>query len=214
MLDIKQKLNINPIVVKVQIRFLPDYEPPISVVSELYDLLKSYFQNDSIVLKSNDFSHTKIKKDLSTKHFTSFNFESKDIHFASTLCQLKFPNDLQISCVVNHVSNGIITNYISKITYNKSKALCFEITDLSAKNLRKLFPDKPNLYDKKDFFSENISNLNPDNLSSNIYASKKEFYKKELHIEVPDEWKIRSNKITFNNTAQQQNVEHSMWSSS
>lgn len=179
MLNTTQNLGINPIVAKLQIRFLPEFEPPMSVTDELYNLLKSYFVNDSIVLKSEDFSQNKITNDLSKAHYVAFNFESKDNTFASKLCQLKFPNELQISCAVNHISDDSITTYISKITHNMSKSLCFETQSLTAEKLRKLFPDKPNLYDKNDFFSQHNSDFDFDELSSKIYPSEQEFYKNE-----------------------------------
>ena len=179
MLNTTQNLGINPIVAKLQIRFLPEFEPPMSATNELYNLLKLYFVNDSIVLKSEDFSQNKITNNLSKSHYVTFNFESKDNTFASKLCQLKFPNELQISCAVNHISDDSITTYTLKITHNMSKSLCFETQSLTAEKLRKLFPDKPNLYDKNDFFSQHNSDFDFDELSSKIYPSEQEFYKNE-----------------------------------
>ena len=60
-----------------------------------------------------------------------------------------------------------------------SKSLCFETQSLTAEKLRKLFPDKPNLYDKNDFFSQHNSDFDFDELSSKIYPSEQEFYKNE-----------------------------------
>ena len=179
MLNTTQNLGINPIVAKLQIRFLPEFEPPMSVTNELYNLLKSYFNNESIILTSKEFSQNKIKNELSKNHYIAFNFESKDNTFISKLCQIKFPNELQISCAINHISDDSITTYISKITQNTSKSLCFEIQSLTAEKLRKLFPNKPDLYDKNDFFSQNNSDFDFDELSSKIYPSKHEFYKHE-----------------------------------
>lgn len=179
MLNTTHNLGINPIVAKLQIRFLPEFEPPMNVTTELYNLLKLYFANDSIILKSEDFSQNKIKNDLSKNHYTAFDFESKDNMFASKLCQLKFPNKLRISCAVNHISDDSITTYISKISQNISKSLCFETQSLTAKKLRNLFPNKPDLYDKNDFFSQTNTDFDFDELSSKIYPSKQEFYKHE-----------------------------------
>ena len=179
MLNTTQNLGINPIVAKLQIRFLPEFEPPMSVTNELYNLLKSYFNNESIILTSKEFSQNKIKNELSKNHYIAFNFESKDNTFISKLCQIKFPNELQISCAINHISDDSITTYISKITQNTSKSLCFETQSLTAEKLRKLFPNKPDLYDKNDFFSQNNSDFDFDELSSKIYPSKHEFYKHE-----------------------------------
>ena len=179
MLNTTQNLGINPIVAKLQIRFLPEFEPPMSVTNELYNLLKSYFNNESIILTSKEFSQNKIKNELSKNHYIAFNFESKDNTFISKLCQIKSPNELQISCAINHISDDSITTYISKITQNTSKSLCFEIQSLTAEKLRKLFPNKPDLYDKNDFFSQNNSDFDFDELSSKIYPSKHEFYKHE-----------------------------------
>lgn len=191
MLNTTHNLGINPIVAKFQIRFLPEFETPLSVTNELYNLLKSYFDNDSIILKSKEFSQNKITNDLSKNHYIAFNFESKDNTFASKLCQLEFPNDLQISCTVNHISDDNITTYISKITHNMSKSLCFETQSLTAEKLRKLFPDKPNLYDKNDFFSQHNSDFDFDELSSKIYPSKHEFYKHERITILQNDWPIR-----------------------
>ena len=191
MLNTTQNLGINTIVAKLQIRFLPEFEPPMSATNELYNLLKLYFVNDSIVLKSEDFSQNKITNNLSKSHYVTFNFESKDNTFASKLCQLEFPNDLQISCTVNHISDDNITTYISKITHNMSKSLCFETQSLTAEKLRKLFPDKPNLYDKNDFFSQHNSDFNFDELSSKIYPSEQEFYKNEKVTTSQNEWATR-----------------------
>lgn len=179
MLNTTQNLGINPMVAKLQIRFLPEFEPPMSVTNELYNLLKSYFNNESIILTSKEFSQNKIKNELSKNHYIAFNFESKDNTFISKLCQIKFPNELQISCAINHISDDSITTYISKITQNTSKSLCFETQSLTAEKLRKLFPNKPDLYDKNDFFSQNNSDFDFDELSSKIYPSKHEFYKHE-----------------------------------
>lgn len=179
MLNTTQNLGINPIVAKLQIRFLPEFEPPMSVTNELYNLLKSYFNNESIILTSKEFSQNKIKNELSKNHYIAFNFESKDNTFISKLCQIKFPNELQISCAINHISDDSITTYISKITQNTSKSLYFETQSLTAEKLRKLFPNKPDLYDKNDFFSQNNSDFDFDELSSKIYPSKHEFYKHE-----------------------------------
>ena len=179
MLNTTQNLGINPIVAKLQIRFLPEFEPPMSVTNELYNLLKSYFNNESIILTSKEFSQNKIKNELSKNHYIAFNFESKDNTFISKICQIKFPNELQISCAINHISDDSITTYISKITQNTSKSLCFETQSLTAEKLRKLFPNKPDLYDKNDFFSQNNSDFDFDELSSKIYPSKHEFYKHE-----------------------------------
>ena len=179
MLNTTQNLGINPIVAKLQIRFLPEFEPPMSVTNELYNLLKSYINNESIILTSKEFSQNKIKNELSKNHYIAFNFESKDNTFISKLCQIKFPNELQISCAINHISDDSITTYISKITQNTSKSLCFETQSLTAEKLRKLFPNKPDLYDKNDFFSQNNSDFDFDELSSKIYPSKHEFYKHE-----------------------------------
>ena len=179
MLNTTQNLGINPMVAKLQIRFLPEFEPPMSVTNELYNLLKSYFNNESIILTSKEFSQNKIKNELSKNHYIAFNFESKDNTFISKLCQIKFPNELQISCAINHISDDSITTYISKITQNTSKSLYFETQSLTAEKLRKLFPNKPDLYDKNDFFSQNNSDFDFDELSSKIYPSKHEFYKHE-----------------------------------
>ena len=179
MLNTTQNLGINPMVAKLQIRFLPEFEPPMSVTNELYNLLKSYFNNESIILTSKEFSQNKIKNELSKNHYIAFNFESKDNTFISKLCQIKFPNELQISCAINHISDDSITTYISKITQNTSKSLCFETQSLTAEKLKKLFPNKPDLYDKNDFFSQNNSDFDFDELSSKIYPSKHEFYKHE-----------------------------------
>ena len=179
MLNTTQNLGINPMVAKLQIRFLPEFEPPMSVTNELYNLLKSYFNNESIILTSKEFSQNKIKNELSKNHYIAFNFESKDNTFISKLCQIKFPNELQISCAINHISDDSITTYISKITQNTSKSLCFETQSLTVEKLRKLFPNKPDLYDKNDFFSQNNSDFDFDELSSKIYPSKHEFYKHE-----------------------------------
>ena len=67
MLNTTHNLGINPIVAKFQIRFLPEFETPLSVTNELYNLLKSYFDNDSIILKSKKISQNKITNDLSKK---------------------------------------------------------------------------------------------------------------------------------------------------
>ena len=67
MLNTTNDLDINPIIAKLQIRFLPEFEPPMSVTNELYNLLKSYFDNDSIILKSKEFYQNKITNDLSKK---------------------------------------------------------------------------------------------------------------------------------------------------
>lgn len=75
MLNTTNDLGINPIVAKLQIRFLPEFEPPMSVTNELYNLLKSYFDNDSIILKSKEFYQNKITNDLSKNHYIAFNFE-------------------------------------------------------------------------------------------------------------------------------------------
>lgn len=179
MLNTTQNLGINPMVAKLQIRFLPEFEPPMSVTNELYNLLKSYFNNESIILTSKEFSQNKIKNELSKNHYIAFNFESKDNTFISKLCQIKFPNELQISCAINHISDDSITTYISKITQNTSKSLCFETQSLTAKKLRNLFPNKPDLYDKNDFFSQTNTDFDFDELSSKIYPSKQEFYKHE-----------------------------------
>ena len=179
MLNTTQNLGINPMVAKLQIRFLPEFEPPMSVTNELYNLLKSYFNNESIILTSKEFSQNKIKNELSKNHYIAFNFESKDNTFISKLCQIKFPNELQISCAINHISDDSITTYISKITQNTSKSLCFETQSLTAKKLRNLFPNKPDLYDKNDFFSQTNTDFDFDELSSKIYPSKHEFYKHE-----------------------------------
>ena len=179
MLNTTQNLGINPMVAKLQIRFLPEFEPPMSVTNELYNLLKSYFNNESIILTSKEFSQNKIKNELSKNHYIAFNFESKDNTFISKLCQIKFPNELQISCALNHISDDSITTYISKITQNTSKSLCFETQSLTAKKLRNLFPNKPDLYDKNDFFSQTNTDFDFDELSSKIYPSKQEFYKHE-----------------------------------
>ena len=191
MLNTTHNLGINPIVAKLQIRFLPEFETPLSVTNKLYNLLKSYFDNDSIILKSKEFSQNKITNDLSKNHYIAFNFESKDNTFASKLCQLKFANDLQISCAVNHISDDSITTYTSKITHNMSKSLCFETQSLTAEKLRKLFPDKPNLYDKNDFFSQHNSDFDFDELSSKIYPSEQEFYKNERVTTSQNEWATR-----------------------
>ena len=191
MLNTTQNLGINPIVVKLQIRFLPEFEPPMSVTNELYNLLKSYFNNESIILTSKEFSQNKIKNELSKNHYIAFNFESKDNTFISKLCQIKFPNELQISCAINHISDDSITTYISKITQNTSKSLYFETQSLTAEKLRKLFPNKPDLYDKNDFFSQNNSDFDFDELSSKIYPSKHEFYKHERITILQNDWPIR-----------------------
>ena len=191
MLNTTHNLGINPIVAKLQIRFLPEFEPPMSVTNELYNLLKLYFVNESIVLKSEDFSQNKITNDLSKSHYVTFNFESKDNTFISKICQIKFPNELQISCAINHISDDSITTYISKITQNTSKSLCFETQSLTAEKLRKLFPNKPDLYDKNDFFSQNNSDFDFDELSSKIYPSKHEFYKHERITILQNDWPIR-----------------------
>lgn len=179
MINTTHNLGINPIVAKLQIRFLPEFKPPMNITTELYNLLKLYFANDSIVLKSEDFSQNKITNNLSKNHYVAFNFESKDSTFVSKLCQLKFPDELRISCAVNHISDDSITTYTSKITHNMSKSLCFETQSLTSEKLRKLFPDKPNLYDKNDFFSQHNSDFDFDELSSKIYPSEQEFYKNE-----------------------------------
>ena len=191
MLNTTQNLGINPIVAKLQIRFLPEFEPPMSVTNELYNLLKSYFNNESIILTSKEFSQNKIKNELSKNHYIAFNFESKDNTFISKLCQIKFPNELQISCAINHISDDSITTYISKITQNTSKSLCFETQSLTVEKLKKLFPNKPDLYDKNDFFSQNNSDFDFDELSSKIYPSKHEFYKHERITILQNDWPIR-----------------------
>ena len=64
MLNTTQNLGINPIVAKLQIRFLPEFEPPMNLIIELHNLLKSYFNNESIILTSKEFSQNKIKNEL------------------------------------------------------------------------------------------------------------------------------------------------------
>lgn len=176
------KLNINPIITTLHIRFASEIKEFPTLISDVYNKLSCYFADESIELADTHFSENNLEKMIVETNHATIRFESKDAQFLSKLSILRFPEQTTISCSVHHINDDNILFYSSLIKPNIVTTLSFSTQPITAEKLRSLMPHKPDLYDKNDFFAEYNSDFNFDELSSKIYTTKDEFIKHEIQI--------------------------------